>query len=434
MGYLGFLLFPLYTWLFYYIFKLRRKKYDPLLQQYHLWGFWIKVAAALLFTFYNFFLSQGDSYLLFYREGWNLAGRILSDFDNINWLFDSSQTFDNEVILDSLNNGYFKTPSNYMVAKFAIVFNILGGFQYSTVNLIFSMMAFTGAWRLFRFFYEEFPQLHKEAFISVFCLFSFSFWSAGALKDSICIAGLGLITYSLYEMLLKKKSFLTNIAIIIINVHFVLVVKSYIIASYLPFFAMFLVLKNIGLIKNAIAKVLLLVFVGMFVALFFSLLLGQLTETMASYVGDDITSGVIKYQKSYEGVANARSAFNLGVTFTGNFSSLLLVTPFAIVATLFRPFLWEVNSPASLVSSLESMFFIYCSYKAIFRSGLRSFFRTLKANPLVIFCLIFSLLFALFVGATTGNFGSLVRYKIPCMPFYLFAIQILAYKQSSSAK
>jgi hypothetical protein len=42
-----------------------------------------------------------------------------------------------------------------------------------------------------------------------------------------------------------------------------------------------------------------------------------------------------------------------------------------------------------------------------------------------LYCLLFALLFALFVGATTTNFGTLVRYKIPCMPFYVAAMFII---------
>ncbi len=37
----------------------------------------------------------------------------------------------------------------------------------------------------------------------------------------------------------------------------------------------------------------------------------------------------------------------------------------------------------------------------------------------------------MFVGITTLNFGTLVRYKIPCLPFYLIAlILILDYRNN----
>ncbi|MBL0145287.1 MAG: hypothetical protein IPP48_05575 [Chitinophagaceae bacterium] len=60
-----------------------------------------------------------------------------------------------------------------------------------------------------------------------------------------------------------------------------------------------------------------------------------------------------------------------------------------------------------------------------FKFGARHFITTCLKDPTVIYCLLFSLLFALFVGVTTSNFGSLVRYKIPCMPFYVIAMYII---------
>ena len=57
------------------------------------------------------------------------------------------------------------------------------------------------------------------------------------------------------------------------------------------------------------------------------------------------------------------------------------------------------------------------------------FTKLILTNPEVQFCLIFSLLFAFSVGFTSYNFGSLVRYKIPFMPFYYIALFILADKE-----
>jgi hypothetical protein len=43
-------------------------------------------------------------------------------------------------------------------------------------------------------------------------------------------------------------------------------------------------------------------------------------------------------------------------------------------------------------------------------------------NPTVAFCLGFSLIFAFAVGVSTYNFGTLVRYKIPMLPFFIIAL------------
>ena len=57
-----------------------------------------------------------------------------------------------------------------------------------------------------------------------------------------------------------------------------------------------------------------------------------------------------------------------------------------------------------------------------------NFFRIFKytsANGLLLFSLTFSLFMAFSVGISTSNFGSMVRYKIPLIPFYVASLYIL---------
>jgi hypothetical protein len=49
-------------------------------------------------------------------------------------------------------------------------------------------------------------------------------------------------------------------------------------------------------------------------------------------------------------------------------------------------------------------------------------------SPEVVFCLIFSLVFAFGVGISTYNFGSLARYKIPLFPYYFTALAVILYQ------
>lgn len=48
-------------------------------------------------------------------------------------------------------------------------------------------------------------------------------------------------------------------------------------------------------------------------------------------------------------------------------------------------------------------------------------------NHLLSFSLIFSLFFAFSVGISTSNFGSLVRYRIPVLPFFVACLFIMDY-------
>ena len=102
------------------------------------------------------------------------------------------------------------------------------------------------------------------------------------------------------------------------------------------------------------------------------------------------------------------------------FSGMLKLVPAAVNVTLFRPYIWEVKNPLMMISSLEALTLLILTVFVIAKARLK-IFMFLK-EPTVLFCLLFSLSFAFAVGVSTYNFGSLVRYKIPMMPFYSIAI------------
>ena len=154
MGFMDLILFPVYVALFYFLFRSRRRRYsDPILQHYHKQGFWIKVIAVIPFTLFNSVLSPGDSFLLYYTEAVNISRLIVQDFSHIKWLYLPSIEFDQTLLKRPFNLGYLLSENNYMVVRITSVLSYLAMNKYVVLNLFFSMIAFSGAWRLYRFFY-----------------------------------------------------------------------------------------------------------------------------------------------------------------------------------------------------------------------------------------------------------------------------------------
>ena len=426
MGILDFLLFPIYIAFFYFLFKHRRSRYnDPVLSYYHNLGFWAKIVGAFAFTIFSTYIYVGDSYGLYHTEGVNIYKLILKDFSNIKWLFSSGDSFDQTLLRNPLNQGYFRSENNYMVTKIAAFFSFFTLGKYLLTNLFFAMVAFSGLWRLFRFFYQLYPHLHKK--IAIACLFvpTVVFWSSGVLKDSLCISSLGWLTYSLYETFYKKKQLVINLFIILVSGYILWIVKAYILVSYIPFFFLFLFLRNIANIKSGAAKALILAGILVVSAGLFSQIKNKLLEALGEYASGGLTKSIQSKSNAY-GLREAASSFSLGVDMSENVTlgKLALVAPAAVIATFYRPFLWESRNISTLLSSFESLFIMYYTLFVIFKIGFPLFVRIISKTPVVLYCISFSLLFAIFVGATTQNFGSLVRYKIPCMPFYLIALFI----------
>ena len=427
MGIVDLILFPFYVFIFNLIFSARRKRIkDPVLQKYHKRAFWIKIMSTLAFTFLCVYFVGGDTLALYYPEGVNIAHLTISDPSNIKWIFLPAKEFDSSLAAIGASVPYFTSEGNFFVIRLVALFSFFSFGSYLVINLFFAMLAFSGIWRLYKFFYEQYPHLHKRLAIAILYLPTFVFWTSGILKEPICIAALGWLTYAFFNAFHMKKSFIKNVIIIIVGGFVLYMVKAYILFAYLPFFILFIVVKKVGFLKNKILKFfiwLVFILVGL---VGFVLISDQLQQEMGSFALENLTDAVAKQQTFYKATAEvAESSFSLGVEYDGSKASLVKMAPAAIAATFFRPFLWESKKISTLFSSFESLAMMLLTIYVFFRVGPLSFLRSLLGDPMVFFCFFFSILFALFVGATTLNFGTLVRYKVPCLPFYIIAMFLI---------
>lgn len=429
MGYGDLILFPIFIFLSSLFFRRLRNKYDdPILKKYHRQGFWIKILGCFAFSIFSVYLSPGDSIGLYQKEGNNIYHIILNNWDNLNIIFSKGKDFDQTLLKDPWNHGYFKSEANFMVTRIVVVLSFFTFGRYAAINILFACIAFTGVWKLFLFFYEQYPHMHKKFAIGILYFPTLVFWSSGILKDTLCIASIGWVTYSIYEMLYHKKGFIKNMAILFIFGYLLAIIKVYILISYLPFFILFIILKNMQGIKNRLFKYMLapaLIFGSMYG---FTIVLSSYDQELGAYAVDDITKSIQHLNGAFEnmnGNETADSNFDLGVEFDGSIDGLVRLAPVAIFTTFFRPFLWESRKISSLLASLESMVLLFFTFYVIFKSGLKTFIKLVLSDPLIMYCFLFSLVFALFVGASTLNFGTLVRYKIPCLPFYTISLFLI---------
>lgn len=424
MGLLDIILFPFYVLLFHLFFSARRRKIDdPILRRYHAHGFWIKVFSCIAFTVFNVYLSIGDSLVLYFDEGVNLKNLVFKDFSHIQWFFLPGEEFDQNLLFNSLNRGYFASAANFFIVRSVGILSFVTFSSYIVINLFFSMLAFSGVWRLFRFFYGLYPHLHKKLAIAIIYFPTFVFWSSGILKDPVCAAMMGYLSFALYSLIINKKSVLKNTLVAVTAAYVLGVVKSYILVSYLPFLLLFILLLKLKSLQRLGSKIALISGLVVFSAIGVVAVADRLQEEMGSLAFDKITESVKKTQSNFINMADlAESSFSLGVEFDGTTGSLIKMAPLAINATLFRPYIWESKKVSTLLSSLESLALMLLTLYVIWRAGPFRFLWSLLRDPAILFCFFFSILFALFVGATTLNFGTLVRYKIPCMPFYVIAL------------
>ena len=237
------------------------------------------------------------------------------------------------------------------------------------------------------------------------------------LKDSVTLGALGFTIACLIRIIELKDRSIFNLVILTASIFVIYKVKIYILICLFPAVFLWVYLRNLQRIKSIVARVL--------VAPFFLIVFGTTAFYSTQVVSEESTryslenipqwSMITAYDIGFWTGKDAGSGYSLG-ELDGTWQTMISLAPAAINVSLFRPYLWEVTSIFMLLTALESIVLLFLFLRAItlkFRASIRTIFR-----PMVAFFLTYSLVFAFAIGASTFNFGTLARYRIPILPFF----------------
>jgi hypothetical protein len=350
---------------------------------------------------------------------------ILADPTFLQYGFSYTDEELEQIALEKPEVIWMRSASVTKVSQIATPFSFFTGDSYLGISIIFSFFSFYGILKIFQLFSNEYPKLSKQFAYALFFFPSIAFWSSGLLKDPLSILGLGLFVYGAYSIFILKKEILKNLLGLIVGIYLVLVIKPYIIIALIPAFSIWVFRKSNEKIKSKITRNIrsIFAFLILMVGFSFSSVYLVQSESLQQFAVENVLEEVKRQKEGYE-IYSGDSNFSLG-TFEPTPIGLLKLFPIAVYTTLYRPFLWEVSKPIQFISAIESFVFIIFTLYVLYKIGFKLFFKNLFTNNTIFFCFIFTFIFAGFVAISTANFGSLVRYKIPCLPFYLAALIIL---------
>jgi hypothetical protein len=248
------------------------------------------------------------------------------------------------------------------------------------------------------------------------------FWGSGLNKDSVCLGSIGFIIHYIYAVFIKKQVNIKNIIPLVVLVYIVLIIKSYIIIILAVGVSVYIFNKFVTPFKNIVIRAFIIS-----VFLFGVLIIAFVTNIsdQVQLLAEESMMQVESFRRNYDAVQNIdeRSRGNImSRDLDLSFSSLITQSPVAIFTCLFRPFLWESRKVVILLGSLESLLLLYSTLYVMFKLKFLGFFREIFNNPFVLTSFIISILFAMVIGFTTYNFGTMARYKIILLPFYLFTL------------
>lgn len=215
------------------------------------------------------------------------------------------------------------------------------------------------------------------------------------------------------------------------SAYLIFLVKAYILFSFVPAALMWILFEYRKKIRNTAIRQLMLPVILTLLIVGFGFLNNQYSATYENLSLENVTKTALTLQQNI-GAYESGSAYSIGLA-DGSLGSFLAMLFPALIVTLFRPFPWEINNIFSLISAAESLFFLWLTFRTFRRVGIKKFFSTVANHPIVLFCFTFAIIFAIAVGIASQNFGTLVRYKIPCMPFYLVGVLLVNYYATGEA-
>lgn len=427
------LLTPLYLpFILLLAFWLRKKMAGPVTRKYFLPALAVKITGAVaLGLIYQFYYGGGDTFNFFHDSTFIWEAFKNNPFTGLELIL-ADNRFHSELYEYTSRMYFYSDPYTYQVIRLSALIGLVTFHTYTLIAILFAVLSFTGMWALYKVFYDLYPHLHRRMAIAVFFIPSVFFWGSGLMKDTITLGALGWLFHGFYFGIIRRKSLVVNAVVVIISIMIIKAIKVYILLCFLPAAFLWIFLEYRARIKSPALRFLALPLVlATAIPISYQAII-KITEENKRYQLENLTNTtqVTATWLQQVGTMQSGSVYTLG-EFDGTWTNMLSKAPQAIFVTLYRPFLWEVRNPVMLLSALEAVFFLFMTFKVLREMKLSRLWSLIGKQPVVLFCLIFAIAFSFAVGVSSYNFGTLVRYKIPMMPFFLAALYIV---QSQAVK
>lgn len=399
---------------------------DENTRKYFMPALWVRFAAAILVgVLYQFYYGGGDTFAYHTHGSSHIFDAFLdSPVKGIKLLFASGEYISGTYEY-ARKIWFFRDPNSYFVIKLAALFDLFTLSTYSSTALFFATFSFSGLWALYQVFYKQYKKLHFKLALAILFIPSVVFWGSGILKDTLTLGAIGWLTWFFYQIFIKGEVRVLYIIGIGTMLAVLYAVKIYIVLSFIPALLIWGIAKYFKRIKSLLLKTLVMpVIAAMGIVMIYFLSISVAKEN-PKYSIDQIskTAQITAYDIGFYTGRSAGSGYDLGVL-DGTWQSMIKLAPAAINVSLFRPYIWEVSNPLMGLAALEAILVLFFTLYIFFRRGVAGSFKFMT-NQNILFCLTFALIFAFAVGISTYNFGTLMRYKIPLMPFYLSGLAIL---------
>ncbi len=418
-----------------YVYFGRRQRIEyrkgKLEYRFFLYGLSAKLFAASIFSLIYFYYYEGGDSTAYYfsaRSMRNMAfhdpveyfAQMFGDNSPRAWYAYNSETGKPYQFM-------FHDPRVFAVIRFSSIITFFSLNSYLITNMLLASVSFFAAWSCYRTFVSYFPGADRMLAIAFLFMPSVVFWGSPILKDTFTFGAACWWVHAVDEVFFKRRNVVSKSVLMFVSAGMMVLIKPYIFMVLLPATLAWIGYSRVARLRNILVKFVLVPVALAGVILGSLVLLQSMGDSFDKFALDkalttiEVTQGDLSNEVAY-----GSNSFDLG-EFDGTWSGVLSKFPIAVTAALFRPYLWESNNIVMALSGIENFWVLGLTLWVLWKAGPRFALQCIGGIPLLLMSMIFTLLFSFAVGVTTPNFGALVRFKIPMVPFYIASLFLILY-------
>lgn len=399
--------------------------------KYFTWGLSAKLFGAFAFCLiYALYYGGGDTIayfngakslvnLMFENPGAAYSIIIENDLSPENW-----SAF-------NINTGYppwymWRDSNTFSVVRYSSFVCLFGANSLIPSSLLTACISYLGIWKLYRLFNNLYKGVEFQLAVTILFIPTLIFWGSGIMKDTYVLGATCWFTYNFYQVFINRKKVVPNVILLVVNLFLIISIKPYIILSLLPGSMLWLNSAYLKNLSSGVLRFMLLPFLVLIIGAGGYLAFSNLGSLMGNY--GDLDKAMEQAKVIQEDLLRedqyGSNSYKLG-ELDGTLSGALSLGPMAIFTALYRPLFFEIGSPLMVISVLENTFLLGFTLFLIFRTGPAGIIKKFVSEPLILYALIFSIILAFGVGIASTNFGAMVRYKTPLVPFFFTAIFLI---------
>lgn len=395
----------------------------------------LRIGGAIFFAaIYIFYYGGGDT-LAYYNTAVPFVNMFFEDFQTGIRVYFEDYSIENYTSFNK-NTGYplgyiYSDSQTFTVSRILVPLLFLSFKSYLLCTVLLAGLTFVGSWKLYTLF-KEIIDDHRIASLSALFIPSVLFWGSGISKDTITFTSAAYFVYGFYQLAIKRRFGFLRLFFSIISLYLIIAIKPYIFLVLLPGILLWLLSSPVSRIKNNFLRRFTLPFIGIMSGAAFIYLFNQFSEFFGAYAADQILEKALVTQEDLKRDYYGGNTFDIG-NVDPTFIGVLSKVPIATFYGLYGPTIFQVRNIVMLFSAAENTVLAFLTLRLFFKVSIQKIIKQIADHPIFLFCLIFSLAFAFSIGFTTPNFGALVRFKIPLMPFFVFFL-LGMYKAKNAEK